>query len=203
MSEDLVTVSTFPNVQLAHLARQHLQNSGIQSFITEENSGGLFGDAVGWVKLQAAKEDALRATAVLEAEMPYEPDAPSEDIMLPQETLTRRDTISDTDPDEMEEEESPSYEPIQGDEIVEDSDELSNERSRLVERALAAAVFGIIFFPVQFYASYLLFRVWNTEGTLTESAQRRLLWAVLINVPLALLVALAFGSVLATGFGLW
>lgn len=103
MSEDLVTVATFPNEQLAHLAMQHLQGAGIQSFVSDENSSALFGAAIGWVKLLAAKEEALRAVAVLEAEMPPDP-PPSEDIMAPGDDITRRDQIGTMEPDDEPEE---------------------------------------------------------------------------------------------------
>lgn len=202
MSEDLVTVATFPNVQLAHLARQHLQASGIQSFVAEENSGGLFGDAVGWVKLQAAKDDGLRAVAVLEAEMPHEP-PPSDAIMAADDALTQRDQISDTDPDELDDpEEQAEHESRRTDDIAAGGGEFGNERSRLVDRAFRAAVFGIFFFPVQFYATFLLFRAWEAEGSLNGRAQWRLLFAILINVPLVLFWVLAIATMMGARLGL-
>jgi len=65
MSDELITVATFPNAFEAHVAKNYLDENGIASFIAGENASNLQYPALLETKLLVAEMDAERATTLL------------------------------------------------------------------------------------------------------------------------------------------
>src|SRR5262245_22483438 len=69
MADDLVTVATYPFSGSAEMARMRLEAAGIPAFVIDAETvsmNWLFGNAVGWVKVQVAASQAAKASALLE-----------------------------------------------------------------------------------------------------------------------------------------
>ncbi len=68
---ELVTVGRFATLPEMDMARGLLESEGIECLAPEEHlvaaSGGIYGQAVGWLRLQVRQEDAERAKALLES----------------------------------------------------------------------------------------------------------------------------------------
>jgi hypothetical protein len=73
---DLVTVGRFSTLPEMDMARGLLESEGIETLAPEEHlvaaSGGIYGMAVGWLRLQVRGEDAERAKALLESSVSEE-----------------------------------------------------------------------------------------------------------------------------------
>lgn len=196
--ERFVTVGTFPDVSIAHLARGRLEEAGIACFIAEENTGGLLlGIGMSWPKLQVAEEDALRAIAVLESQFgPEEPEPRESQVEAPEGAITLRERFARFGAGEAREEpltgatpQAPSDEEEVKPPRIDRSD--PEDRSDLAIRAFRAALiglllgplaaFGLLVFalvPIVGYSIYLLVRVWESQEPLTERARWRA-WAAL------------------------
>jgi hypothetical protein len=63
---DLVTIATFPDLAEAELAKERLENEGVQAFVLHENSAGImpYVNAAG-VQLQVKDTDAAKAKEIL------------------------------------------------------------------------------------------------------------------------------------------
>jgi hypothetical protein len=73
----------------------------------------------------------------------------------------------------------------------EDVDEYLSTRDRDAERARRTAVFGLLFWPLQLYALYLVFNVLLSDAPL-DARYRRLAWqAAMICVPFILKFGIA------------
>ena len=57
-------------------------------------------------------------------------------------------------------------------------------RDKNAERAFKGAIFGLLFFPLQFYVFYLLLRVFLSERPLGDHERRKAIIAGVINLPL-------------------
>ena len=70
-NNELVTVGRFSTLPEMDMARGLLESEGIDCLAPEEHlvaaTGGLYGQAVGWLRLQVRQEDAERAVALLES----------------------------------------------------------------------------------------------------------------------------------------
>ena len=70
-SNELVTIGRFSTLPEMDMARGLLESEGINCLAPEEHlvaaTGGLYGQAVGWLRLQVRQEDAERAQALLES----------------------------------------------------------------------------------------------------------------------------------------
>jgi hypothetical protein len=158
MNEAFVTVATFWKPIEAHLAQVHLQSAGIESVLQNENSISMnwleFANISKGVQLQVRASNVDRAREVLSRK------GESEDSVA-----------VDEDPAPAEWENEPP-----------DPPELPlNEREQLAERAWKAAVFGIIFWPLEFYATYQLGLVLLRSSELRRSVRQRLNYAIALN----------------------
>jgi hypothetical protein len=81
-SNELVTIGRFSTLAEMDMARGLLESEGIDCLAPEEHlvaaTGGLYGQAVGWLRLQVRPQDAERATALLES-LPADSDSNSEE----------------------------------------------------------------------------------------------------------------------------
>jgi hypothetical protein len=70
-NNELVTVGRFSTLPEMDMARGLLESEGIDCLAPEEHlvaaTGRLYGQAVGWLRLQVRQEDAERAVALLES----------------------------------------------------------------------------------------------------------------------------------------
>lgn len=68
---ELVTIGRFSTLPEMDMARGLLESEGIDCLAPEEHlvaaSGGIYGQAVGWLRLQVRQEDVERAQALLES----------------------------------------------------------------------------------------------------------------------------------------
>jgi hypothetical protein len=183
MTDKLVTVATYTEPTAAHLARQQLEAEGIHCFVGDDTTTGmdwLLGNAIGWVKLQVLESDAERATALLER--------PSQPVEEPPSTaIVEAGPHGEPPPPRLEEDEEPA----------------ENERSKQAGRALRAALFGLLFCPLEFYAFYLLMDVYGAEEPLEGRARRHVMYASLINVPFMAVVLLVVVAYLGAELNLW
>jgi len=70
MSNELITVATYPHQSRAEVARIALASAGIEGYIQDSYTGTMdwfLGNAIGWIKLQVAKDRLDEARAILEA----------------------------------------------------------------------------------------------------------------------------------------
>jgi hypothetical protein len=81
-NNELVTVGRFSTLPEMDMARGLLESEGIDCLAPEEHlvaaTGGLYGQAVGWLRLQVRPQDAERATALLES-LPTDSDTTPEE----------------------------------------------------------------------------------------------------------------------------
>lgn len=178
----LITVEAYQNAMQAHLAKNHLEAAGIHSVLPDEHSvSNLWhlSGAIGGIKLQVAESDLERAEAVLDALENHRSDAASVSVDV------------DADDDDAEDEPKPEQKPPDK-EDAEDEESKLNPREQNAERAYPAALIGMVFPPLQFYATWLLLSVWQEDTPLRPAVQRQPKWAILFNLPLVLV---AFGLV--------
>ncbi len=177
-----ITVETYQNAMQAHLAKNHLEAAGIRCVLADEHSVSNLWHlsiAIGGIKLQVAESDLERAEEVLDA---LEHHRGTEDPAAIAADVTSDESKSEPKPADNEEEDA-----------EEDDTELKlNAREQNAERAYRAALIGMVFFPLQFYATWLLLSVWQVDTPLRPSVRRQLNWAMLFNLPLVLV---AFGLV--------
>jgi hypothetical protein len=179
MSDVLMTVATFGDPVEANLAKNYLEASGVQAFLADEetvNMDWALGNAIGRIKLQVGDQHAeaartllsqhtgLAATAALgPEEIRYEPS---------QDEPTPRWEDLDEDGDQDQDQEADDFEPE------------PTTRDKNAERAFKGAIFGLLFFPLQFYAFYLLLKVFLSEEPLGDGERRKAIIAGVINLPL-------------------
>lgn len=67
MSDELITIATYPYAPQAHVARNYLEDQGIAAFVADEFFSTLNYAMLSAVKLQVAAGDVARASELLEA----------------------------------------------------------------------------------------------------------------------------------------
>ena len=177
MAGRLVTIATFDQPAKARLAQNALTEAGIKATVADETTVAmdwLLGAAVGWVKVQVLEEDSDRAVTVLEESLGT-PDEPVDTAAMAAEAETAA-----VDQDE----EPPPPQPAAG----EASEPPPSERDEYAHRFFLAAVFGLVFAPLWFYALYLFLNAAFGEGSLSARGQSKLLRGG---------VALVFGAFMA------
>lgn len=159
------------------MAKNCLEDAGFEVFLADAETVSVawqLSNALGGIKLQVAESEAAHARIVLQERL----DGPAGD----QEELTREATATTPPPGEEGED----------DPLIDDgSDEPEPEstgREKDAERAFRGAVFGLLFLPLQFYASYLLLKVLFSTEDLGGRSRGRARVAAAINVPFMLLL---------------
>jgi hypothetical protein len=169
MSDRLVTVATYQDSVAAALAKNFLEHEGIPCVLIDDTTiatDWMLSAAIGGVKLQVAALNAERAEMLL--------------VQIQQE----RDEADDDDEDDDEE---PTQTAVATREIAE---ELQAERvdrepiNLLADKAFRAAVFGLIVWPLQLYALFLLASILAAEGKVSPDRRWKVWVAVLLNMPL-------------------
>ena len=167
MHDRLVTIATFHESVPAFMAKNYLVNQGIPSILLDETTiatDWLLAGAIGGIKLQVAAVHVERAELLLAQIKETAEDAEPEDLALQSAIATQ--------------------------EIAEDLKSEREDREKinqLTDKAFRAAVIGLLFWPIFFYALYLLSEIAMAEGTISSNR----LWKLWVATPLALLGALA------------
>ena len=65
MSDELVTIATYPNALEAHVAKNYLEENGVVAFIAGENAANLQYPGLSESKLQVSAADVERSTKLL------------------------------------------------------------------------------------------------------------------------------------------
>jgi len=195
MLGQLITIATFDLVPKARLAQNILESAGIKSVVTDENivaMDWLFGNAVGWVKVQVLEEDAERAVAELERSLgpdnePVDPDA------LAREAVGSGDEVGAGDEEVKRStpvEQSSRRADRAADTTTDEAAPQRSERDEYARRTFLASVFSILFPPLWFYAIYLLLNAQFGDGPISERGRNDLLrGAAILGAGLLVLFA--------------
>lgn len=176
MMSKLITVATATNSAEAQFIANRLNSAGIETAIADDNVVSmdyLFGNAVGWIKIQVRELDLERAEAILdtqpppvdEDEIPWDqtPEEDDETEGLSEEELERR----------VAERVAPEYpEPV------------ADETEQLVWRAYRTAIIGIFVFPPLLHIfSFLMLRHAQLDREhFSETTARRFYLAYLTTI---------------------
>lgn len=164
MREKMVTVGTFDMPTEAHLAKGLLEANGLTALLADELTVG-----VAWHLSNAVGGIKLQV-AESDVERAAGILAAREDTPVDME-----DKLADL-PDVEESESEPP--PSEGDKIV--------------DRAVRAALLGLILLPLQLYSLWLLGRLPFSSQKVSPHKHRRIRLAVLLNLPMLAILALAF-----------
>ena len=168
MSSEHVTVAVFNNEVDAAMARNYLESGGVRAHLLDDATVSMdwaLSNAIGGIKLQVKVADFRRAQFLLgqlpeDARQNYQPAHSQETAFATPETL------EDLDADTVEE----------------------NAKDQAVDRLFRVAVFGLIFWPLQIYAFWLLLTLQTVEGVISPNRRWKVLASVMLNVPLLSLV---------------
>ncbi|WP_425617042.1 DUF2007 domain-containing protein [Anatilimnocola sp. NA78] len=178
----LVTLEVYQNAMQAHLVKNQLEAAGIRCVLADEYATTMvwhLTNAIGGIKLQVAEEDFERAAEALDAVEQQLQHGDEEDA--PATATHARDEDAD---------DQAAAEPKPGTD-EDDSEPTLNAREQDAERAYRAALFGFMFPPLQFYATWLLLSVWQADDPIRPAVRRKLYWAIGFNVPMFFLAAAA------------
>jgi hypothetical protein len=179
---ELVTVARFVDLVEASLARNCLEEAGVAAFLADAETVSVawqLTNALGGIKLQVAEPDADRARAVLQEQR----DGATGD----RDELAREAIAAAPAPG------GAGDEPPPADDGSDEPEPEPTTREEDAERAFRGAVYGLLFFPLQFYASFLLLRVLFSSKALAGRSRGRAVVAAVINVAY-MLILLVFGS---------
>ena len=210
MSEKLVTLAKFFDPMAAQLAKIKLEGAGIPAQLLGDTSSGVFaglGGAFGTVEVRVSEQDLARAQKLLdEIEDQLEGDETDASTAIADRDAIRKkspggDVAATFDDPAAAEAEETGITAKQGrrrkpprDER-EPARELSWTPDDLADRAWRAAVLGLFFFPIMFYAVWLLCRLGLMDGNLSPTGTRKL-YGVLAILGLFSLLCLSFFSLI-------
>jgi hypothetical protein len=193
-AEPLVTVATFNTLVEAEMARNCLEAEAIQCFVADGEVASMAWyatGAIGGVKLQVAKTDFLAAERILNNRRGHGRDWNLDDYGL------AKSTAITADPEVVRQTPAPKFE--EPEETIEPS-----EADRTLDRALKAAIFGLVLFPplLHFYSTWLLFELAGSGSSLSASKRAALFLTIAINVAM-LLGVLFIGQLCLVGPVFW
>jgi hypothetical protein len=171
MTDRLVTVATFANSVEANLARNRLVEAGIKAFLGDEeavNMAWYWTSALGGIKLQVPEGDVDAALALLTEDTAIDQAAPGE-AQQPQEARA-----AEFDEPEI----------------------VPTSREQNANRAFKGAILGLLLWPLQLYAFWLLLQVFISEERLGPDQRRNALVAAFINLPVMFGLCLILRAIL-------
>jgi hypothetical protein len=181
MTNKLVTIATCFDTGEAVLVRNRLAEAGLRAFLSDENASATAWQltaALGGIKVQVAEDDVPTALAVLN-------ERPASLRELEKEALASG-----------REERFAEGAGAEDDAREEDKADVPISRiDALVDRAFKAAVFGLLFFPLQIYSLQLLAEAYFDDEDISPSRRGKAWGALLLNLPLLFYLAL-FGRLL-------
>jgi hypothetical protein len=167
MSSELVTVATFNDPVEAAMARNYLESGGVHAFLLDEETVATTwgsGTAVSGIKLQVNAANAEQAEVLLD-ELPGH-DADDEPADMPVTAFATAETM-----EELREEE-----------------EASNPKNDAVDRIFRATVAGLVIWPLQFPALWMLMNLNTIEGEVSADRRWKVWASVFLNLPLLTLI---------------
>ncbi len=179
MGTKLVTIATFDQVVMAQMAADALRAGGIDAVVTDAevvSMDWLLGQAVGGIKVQVRDDDAERAVAELGRKFGDDGEG------------------FGTQPDEGDEgddEPVPGGVPEPADEPPEPAAAPAGSRDDYARRLVLAAVFGLLFPPIWFYAVYLFLNAAFGEGSLSDYGRNKLFvgtFVLALGFPVAIVI---------------
>jgi hypothetical protein len=163
MSDRLVTIATYQDPVAATLAKNYLEHEGIASILIDETTiatDWMLSGAIGGVKLQVAVLDVERAEMLLERiDAEREQDAPPP---VPPTAVAAQELAEDLQAEQAD----------------------RAEINQLADRVFRTAVFGLILWPLQLYALYLLLAIWLSAEKVSPDRRWKVWAAACMNVPL-------------------
>jgi hypothetical protein len=211
MHDRLITIASFATPLEARMAMNQLEAAGIRAALEGEATTGMawhLTNAIGGVKLLVLERDSERAIAILDG-ADDEHDSATEglgedaDFNEPDDEDWDEDTDEDHDDEEHDDEEHDDEDhddEEHDDEEVEDAasdganeaeddeaEEKLTRREEDADRAFRGTVVGILFFPIQFYALWLLVKVFASEERLRAEKRKRAIAAAALCIPCVIL----------------
>jgi hypothetical protein len=187
MGHRWVTIATVDSPVESALIKNLLEAAGIATFLADEDAVSMawhLVGAMGGIKVQVAEQDVEGARMVLAERRPESRarrDRPP--LSMRRNRLWRAAT------------------PELGEGAAEDQEEHTSPREKDADRALRAALVGVLLLPVQAYASWLLLKVVASRQALTGRSRRNAWIAAAINVAVSALVVLLVLAIFAGGLG--
>lgn len=192
MSRSLVTIGHYWNSVDARLARIHLEAAGIDSVLQNEHSVTMnwleVANASRGVQLQVDEADVEAAMRVLEEKVPPTDEAGNPWASEPAHGEVPPDGASSDDPNSHLDDTSTD------DASTDDREYTSlNQREHLIQRGYIAAMLGILFLPLEFFALYQLIPTLFMKEPLRASIRRKShhAWITIGLVTLAYLMFVA------------
>jgi Putative prokaryotic signal transducing protein len=172
MAERLVTMATFDDPIAAAMAKNYLESEGIPAILLDESSVAtdwLLSNAIGGIKLQVFVRHVERAEFLLDR-IPKKLDDDDEPLLHhsvdPEASIEWR-----TKQQEIAEE-------LRAEQIDQSPCNL------LVDRLFRATVLGFLFFPLHFYAIWLLLDVFVVFKEIEPQRRWKVWFSLLCNIPL-------------------
>lgn len=172
MVDSLISIAVFDTADQASLAKSTLEDAGIKAVLDGENTvqwNWYLGNAVGGIKLVVADSDADSARGV----------------------LADRDQVAVLQPEAIPEEMSDECqgEPLLVAAAAEEPEQEPNEREKNAESAFRTAVVALLFFPMEIYAFWLIYKVFVADEPMRTKYACRAILAACINFPIMLCLA--------------
>jgi hypothetical protein len=190
MAGQLVTIATFDLVPKARLAKNILDAAGIKSVVTDENivtMDWLFGNAVGWVKVQVLEEDAEKAVALLEEALGPTDSVDEEALAVDAESAATGKDSEQSGP--------PAARGSLPTESTSHDETAVSERDEYARRLYLASVYSVLVPPLVFYAIYLFLNAAFGEGSISEKGRTHLIrGSAIMGAGLLLLFAIFLGT---------
>lgn len=185
MTDNLVTLATFPTAPEAGFVKNILEGEGIRAYLDDDATFTMMsyiGNTLGGVKLDVSAADFERAQQLLAERHDSSDDLDDREFAEQALAAVDPETVDDQTPSES------SF-------VTEsDDDEPINPNSEVVARALRAAILGLFCFPVAFYAAWLIARLVPTKDELPAPAVHRYWLAFGITLNAICVYLLMFGA---------
>lgn len=191
MSGELVTVATFNDPIQAAMARNYLEASGVRAYLLDEMTvtmGWGLGNAIGGVKLQVQASHLDRAEDLLN-DLPGDPEEE-----LPEIPATAFATPEMAEQLREERDDAALKAPVtafatpETAEALREQGEGTDPKTLAVERLFRTTVFGLLFWPLQFYALWLLMALTSVEGKVSSNQRWKVGVSLLLNLPILALI---------------
>lgn len=187
MSRSLVTIGHYWNSVDARLARIHLEAAGIDSVLQNEHSVTMnwleVANASRGVQLQVDEADVEEALRVLAEKVPQSEGEANEGNPEQATGESPTDEASSNEPNDQSD-----------DDPAGDREYTSlNRREQMIQRGYVAAMLGILFLPLEFFALYQLIPTLFMKEPLRASIKRKShhAWITIVLVTVAYLMLLA------------
>ncbi|MBI2807549.1 MAG: hypothetical protein HYX68_21420 [Planctomycetes bacterium] len=178
MSNRLVTIATFHDTVEAAVVKNFLEAQGIHAELADEDTVATnwsLAGAIGGIKLQVPPIHVERAEMLID-KVRSEQRAVLDEPPLPHTGIAAQEIAEDLQ--------------------AEQEDKLPI--NKLTDQLFRCAVFGLILWPLQLYALYLMACVFGAEGRVSPNRRWKIWVSILLNVPM--MAAIGIPALWAFGF---